>query len=64
MPIGAAARENSMDLPQKIKTIIQSSNSTSKYFSKENENTNLKRHEQPYVQLQHFFNNSQGMEAS
>ena len=44
--IGAATMENSMAVPQKIKsrTIIQSSNFTSGCLSKENENTNLKRY--------------------
>ena len=42
--IHAAIVENSMEFPQKVKTrgAIWSSNSTSGYSSKENENTNPK----------------------
>ena len=49
--IGAATMENSMKVLQKLKdrTTIQSSNSTSGYLSKENENTNLKRYKHACV---------------
>ena len=41
MQTGAATRENNVEVPQKIKnkTTLSSSNSTSVYLSKENENT-------------------------
>ena len=44
--IGAITMENSMEALQKSKnkTAIWSSNSTSEYLPKENENTNWKRH--------------------
>ena len=55
----------SMKFPQKIKnkSTIQSSNSTSGYFSKENRNTNLKRYMHSYVHCS-IICNSQDMEAT
>ena len=51
MQSGAAAMENSMESPQKIKnrTAIQSSNPTSGYLYEESENTNLKGYLHLYV---------------
>ena len=48
---GTGSIKNHMEVPQKIKTrtAIWSSNSTSGYLSKENENTNFKRYVHPYV---------------
>lgn len=50
---GTPTVENSMEVPQKIKNRIRnttwSSNSTSEYSLKENENTNLKRYMHLYV---------------
>ena len=48
---GTGSIKKSHEVPQKIKTrtAIWSSNSTSRYLSKENENTNLKRYVHPYV---------------
>ena len=51
-----------MEVPQQIRTIIQSSNSTSGYFSKENESPNWKRHD-PYVRYSTVYN-SQDTEAT
>ena len=50
---GTATMENSMEVPQKIKnkTTILSSNFTSGYLSKENENTNSKRYMCPNMLL-------------
>ena len=44
MQTGATTIENTMEIPQNLKngTTIRSGNSTSQYFSKENENTNQK----------------------
>ena len=44
MYIGATTMESSIEAPQKIgtQTILRSSNSTSEYISKENENTDSK----------------------
>lgn len=49
---GAAAVENRMGVPQKIKNrnTTWSSNPTSGYLSKENENTNSKRCIHPFEQ--------------
>ena len=49
--IGANTIENSMMISQKIKnrTTIWSSNSTSKYLSKENENTYWERYMYPNI---------------
>ena len=51
MWIGTATVENSTEVPQKTKnrTTIWSSNSTPRYISGENENTNLKRYIHPHV---------------
>jgi len=51
MLTGAAIMENSTEIPQKTKnkSAILSSNSTSGYLPKENENTNSKRYMHPYV---------------
>ena len=51
MPVGAATMENSVEVPQKIKSraTMQSSNSTSGYFSKENKNINMKIYMHPYI---------------
>ena len=61
----AATMQNCMEMPPKIKnrTTIQSSNSTSGYFSKENKNTNLKRYMHPYMHYS-IIHNSQDMEAN
>ena len=63
--IGAATMENSMAVPQKIKsrTIIQSSNFTSGCLSKENENTNSKLCMSPYAHCSTVYN-SQGIDAN
>ena len=47
--IGTAAVEYTMEIPQQIKnrTIIQSSNSTPEYLTKENKNTTAKRYMYP-----------------
>ena len=65
MQISAAAMENSMEMPQKIKNRagIQSSNCTFGYRSKENKNTNLKRYMHPYV-YGGITSNSQDMKAT
>ena len=47
----------------KNRTIIWSSNPTSGYLSKENENTDLERHMYPYVHCSIIYN-SQDMEAA
>ena len=53
---GTATMENNMKMLQKIKnrTTILSSNFTSGYLSKENENTNSKRYMYPNILLQHY----------
>ena len=58
----AATMKKSMEVPQKIKnrTTIQSSNSTSGYFSKKNKNTNSKRHVHPHIHYS-IIHNSQDM---
>ena len=59
--IGVSTVENSIEFPQKIKSIkyiknrttIESSNSTTGYLPKESENTDLKRYMHP-CPLQHY----------
>ena len=65
MQIGAATVENSMEAPPKIKNriTIWSSDSTTGYLPKENENTNLKKYIHPYVYCS-IIQNSQDMEAA
>ena len=60
MQIGAAKMENSMEVPQRIKdrTTIESSNSTSRYFSKEKKAIKSKICMNPYVHCS-IINNSQ-----
>ena len=62
---GAATLEKSMEFPQKIKnrTTLWSSNSTSEYLPKGNENTNLKRYLHPHGHCSIIYN-SQDMEAT
>ena len=50
--------ENSIDIPQKIKTrtTTQSSNSTIEYFSEENKINNLKSYNHPYVHCNNIYN--------
>ena len=57
--------ENSMKFPQKIKnrTAIWSSNFTSGYLSKENENTNLKIYLHPHVRCSIIYD-SQDVETT
>ena len=50
-----------MEAPQQIRRVVQSSNSTSGYFSKENKNPNWKRRD-PYVHYSIIYN-SQDTEA-
>ena len=59
MQIGTATMENSMPVPQKIKSIttMSSSNSTSGYLSKEHENANLKSCMHPHVHCCIIYNN-------
>ena len=51
MPTGATTIENSIEVPQKIqnRATVQSSNSTSGYFSQENKNINMKIYMHPYI---------------
>ena len=51
MQTGVAIMEKSMEVPLKTEniTMISSSNSTPEYKSKENKNTNSKRHMHPNV---------------
>ena len=65
MQIGAANVEASMEAPQKIKnkTILQSSNCTSRYSPKESKNTNAKGYMHPHVYSSIIYN-SQIMETA
>ena len=65
MQTGAAALENNVEIPQKIKnrTTIHSSNSTLGYLLKENENTNWKRYMHLNVHCGILYN-SQDIEVS
>ena len=63
MQIGAATMENTFLKKIKNRNTIQSSNSTTGYFSKENKNTNLKRYTHPYVFCSIIYN-SQDMAAT
>ena len=58
MEIGAAAMENSMEIPLEIKnrTTIQFSNFTPEYLSEENENTSYKRYMHPKVHFGIIYN--------
>ena len=58
MEIGSAIMENSKVIPQKIKngTNIQSSNSTSRYFSRERENANSKRYTYSHLHCNIIYN--------
>ena len=58
MQTGAATVENSMEFHQKIKNkiAIWSSNSTTWYLPKENENTNLKRYMHLYIYCSIVYN--------
>ena len=61
--VDAATMENSMEIPQKIKSRICSSYSTSGYLSREHEKTNLKRYMHPYIHCSIIYN-SQDMETT
>ena len=63
--IGLATKEKSMEVPQEIKsrTIISSSNPSSGYVSKGNENRSLKSYLHYSVHYS-FMHNSQGMETT
>ena len=65
MQTGAAPVENSMEVPQKLKsrTTIPSNNSNSEYLSEENENTNLKRFRHTHVHCNVVYK-SQDMETT
>ena len=65
MQIGAAAMENSMEVPPKIKNriAIRSSNYATGCLPKAKENTNLKRYMYPYVYCS-IVDNSQDMQAA
>ena len=65
MQIGAANVENSMELPQKIKSrsAFRPSDPTSGNISKGTQNTNLKGHKHPYVPPSIIYNH-QDMEAA
>ena len=65
LQIGIPLIEKSMEIPQKNKNryIIQPSNSTFGYLSKENENTNSKTYIYPYVHCSVIYN-SQDIEAT
>ena len=65
LQIGAATMKNTTEFPQKIKnrTTLCASNSTSWCLSKEIENTNLKKHMNPYVHCSVTYN-GQDMEAT
>jgi len=58
MHIIAATMKKSMKIPQKInnRTIMQSSNSTTEYLPRENENTNSKRYVLPCVYCSIIYN--------
>ena len=58
MQIGAANVEASREAPQKIKnkTILQSSNCTSRYSAKEYKNTNAKGYMHPHVYSSIIYN--------
>ena len=63
--VGVATMENSMEIPQKVKTKITrwSSHDTSGHLSKEREFTNLKRYSHLYVHHGIIYN-SQDMETT
>ena len=65
MPIGAAAVENSMEVPQKIEdgNALWLGDSTSGYLSEETPNTNSKNFMHPYVHCS-IINNRQDMETT
>ena len=58
MQTGATTLENSMEVPQNIKNRAtrKSSNSTTGYLSKQNEDTNLKRQMHLYVHCSIIYN--------
>ena len=64
MQTGAANKEESVELPQKIKngTALLPSSSTAGNISEETQNTNAKEHKHPYVHHSVIYN-SQGLEA-
>ena len=64
MQTGAANKEESVELPQKIKngTALLPSSSTAGNISEETQNTNSKEHKHPYVHRSIIYN-SQGLEA-
>ena len=65
MQAGAATLENSTEVPQKGKNraTLRSSNCTTRYLSKEYENTYLKEYTHPYVYSSMVYN-SQDMETA
>ena len=65
MSIRSATMEKIMEVPQKFKnrTTSWSSNSTSGYLSKENENTNSKRYIHTHIHCSIIYN-SQDMEVT
>lgn len=65
MWIGAVTMGNSTKVPQKIenRATMWSSNSTSGYLEKENENTNSYRYIEPHIHWSIIYN-SQGMKTT